>query len=363
MLLQEIVFFTGFLLFIATLLALDLGILSSKNHVVQFKEAAIWTIVWVVSAVGFYFLLLNYGGKIHGITNPSTLETIARQYFTDTDLKKLSFNPNNFAQDLSLYRSIIATEFLTGWMLEYSLSVDNIFVIIMILGSFQVRESYFKKVLLWGILGAIVMRFMFIFLGAFLIQKFHFILYIFGAVLTFSGAKFLYEFAKGEEEKSINPANHIVVRTFNRLFPQLSYPRFVRDYFFVVKSGRLMVTPLFLVVMVVEFSDLVFAFDSVPAVFAVTKDPYIVFFSNIFAIMGLRSMFFFLSNIMHYFRYLKIGLGVILIFIGLKMLTESWWSGIGFEKEHSIYVILALVAVSMVFSVIFPEKKPINAQV
>jgi tellurite resistance protein TerC len=357
---QEVIFFIGFLLFIAAMLTLDLGILSKKNHVVQFKEAGSWTLVWVVSAIGFYFLLHGYANKIHGIANHRDLERIVRLYFSESDIKKFSFLEENFAFELKMYASNVATEFLTGWMLEYSLSVDNIFVIILILTSFSVKETLYKKVLLWGILGAVVMRFMFIFLGAYMIQKFHFILYIFGVVLMVSGAKFLLEFFKGESEDSIDPSNHLVTKLINRFFPTILYPRFVRDFFFVVKGGKIMITPLLLVVIVIEFSDLIFAIDSVPAVFAVTKDPNIVFFSNIFAIMGLRSMFFFLSNIMHYFRFLKAGLAFILMFIGLKMLSESWWDKMGFEKQHSIYVILSMVGLSILFSIIVREKKEVH---
>ncbi len=338
------------------MLALDLGVLSKKNHIVRFKEAAAWTLVWVAFALGFYFLLMYHGEKIHGITDSQTLKQVANLYLSPLERKKMTFSPQDFQQDLSIYLTIISTDFITGWMLEYSLSVDNIFVIILILTSFRVNESYYKKVLLWGILGAVVMRFIFIFLGAFMISRFYFILYIFGVFLIYSGFKFLWEFYKNDEEH-INPSNHAVIRFFNRYFPGIVYPRFVRDYFFVVKRGRIMITPLLLVVMVVEFSDLIFAVDSVPAVFVVTKDPYIVFFSNIFAIMGLRSMFFFISNIMHYFRFLKVGLAFILIFIGVKMLSEHWWHSIGFEKHHSILVILGVVVASIAVSLVIPEKK------
>jgi tellurite resistance protein TerC len=252
----------------------------------------------------------------------------------------------------------MSLEFITGYLLEYALSVDNIFVIILIFSSFGVRPKYFKKVLFWGVLGAIIMRFVFIFVGSALMQRFEWIIYIFGLLLVYQGGKIFFE---GGEEEKIDPAKHPVVKFAAKYLPV--FPRYVREHFFVLKEGKWLVTPLFVVVLIVEFTDLIFAVDSVPAVFSVTKDPYVVFFSNIFAIMGLRSMFFFLSNIMGLFRFLKYGLGVLLVFIGGKMLAHHQLEAMGFQTVYSLYVILGILAVSILASVVIPEKKVVEESV
>jgi len=204
-------------------------------------------------------------------------------------------------------------------------------------------------------LGAVVMRFIFIFLGSALIQQFHWILYIFGGFLIYSGIKIFFD---GNDDH-IEPDKHPVVRFVSKYFRV--FPRYLGDRFFISKNGKFMITPLFLVVLIIEFTDLLFAVDSVPAVFAVTKDPYVVFFSNIFAIMGLRSMFFFLSNIMHLFHYLKAGLSILLVFIGLKMAVHTYdehlLKEIGFKSHYSLFVILGILAVSIILSLLFPPRK------
>lgn len=249
----------------------------------------------------------------------------------------------------------MSLEFITGYLLEYALSVDNIFVIILIFASFGVRPKYYKKVLFWGVLGAILMRFVFIFVGSALIQRFEWIIYLFGVLLVYQGGKIFFQ---GDEDETIDPAKHPVVKFASKYFSV--FPRYVYEHFFVKKKGKWLVTPLFVVVLIVEFTDLIFAVDSVPAVFSVTKDPYVVFFSNIFAIMGLRSMFFFLSNIMGLFRFLKYGLGVLLVFIGGKMLAHVPLEEMGFKTVYSLYVILGILAVSILASVIFPEKEKVK---
>lgn len=347
---NEFLFFSGFLAFIFGMLMLDLGVFSKKNHAISFREAAIWSAVWIGTAIGFYFILRNYGDLIHGIENYAQLESIVEKYVDNPD--DLGYMASeDFERSLQSYRHNMALEFITGWLLEYSLSVDNIFVIILIFTSFGVREKLFKKVLFWGILGAVVMRFIFIFVGSALIQQFHWILYLFGAFLMFSGAKMLF----GKEEEKIEPEKHPIVKLASRNFQV--FPRFVGDRFFVRKAGKIFLTPLFLVLLIIEFTDLIFAIDSVPAVFAVTKDPYIVFFSNIFAIMGLRSMFFFLSNVMHLFHYLKTGLSFLLMFIGFKMIAYEWMKLIGFKSYYSLYIILGILATSILASLLFPKKK------
>lgn len=344
----ELLFFSGFLVLIIGMLLLDLGVFSKKHHVVTFKEAATWSAIWVTVAISFYFFLSFQGHWIHGIQDLSDLKLVSGKYIQGEEI----LVANDFQQSLSNYNQIIALQFITGYLLEYSLSVDNIFVIILIFSSFGVREKYFKKVLFWGILGAIVMRFLFIFLGSALIQQFHWILYVFGGFLIFSGAKIFFE---GDDEE-LDPNEHWVVKLTSKYLNV--FPRYLGDRFFILKNGVFMITPLFVVVIIIEFTDLIFAVDSVPAVFAVTKDPFVVFFSNIFAILGLRSMFFFLSNIMHLFRFLKVGLAFLLVFIGFKMVTFEWLlQPIGFKSYYSLWVILGILAVSVIASLIFPKKE------
>lgn len=345
MLSNEILFFSAFTVFILTVLLLDLGVFSKKNHVVHFKEAASWSAIWVMFALTFYTLLNFYGERLHGITNFEELSVAVANYAPEIDLSS-----NNYEQTVQLYRSNMAVEFITGYLLEYALSIDNIFVIILIFSSFGVRQLYFKKVLFWGVLGAIIMRFIFIFVGSALIHSFHWILYIFGAFLIFTGIKMFLEKDGGDEKIEVD--KHPVVKLVSKHFPL--YPRFVKERFFVRKNSHWHLTPLFLVVLIVEFTDLIFAVDSVPAVFAVTQDPYIVFFSNIFAIMGLRSMFFFLSNILPLFHYLKVGLAFLMTFIGTKMLAHDWLKSIGFETVYSLYIILFILVTSIVASLLFP---------
>jgi tellurite resistance protein TerC len=253
---------------------------------------------------------------------------------------------------LELYRSNLALEFITGYLIEYALSVDNIFVIVLVFTAFSVREKYYHRVLFWGILGAIIMRFLFIFLGATMIREFEWILYLFGAFLVYTGVMM---FVKRNEEEKIETENHPAVKFASKLFKV--FPRYVGRNFFVRKGGVNLVTPLFIVLIVIEFTDLIFAVDSIPAIFSVTKDPYIVFFSNIFAILGLRSMFFLLVNVIHQFHYLKIGLSVLLTFIGVKMLAHDWLHSIGFETIHSLIVIVLILALSIIASLVFPKKE------
>ena len=347
---SETLFFLAFAAFVLVVMSLDLGVFSrQKSHVVYFKEAAIWSAIWVLLAVGFYFLLKNYGYLIHGITDMARLREVRDQYADHVPLI-----PGNFAASLSRFQSNMALEYITGYLVEYSLSADNIFVFILIFKSFGVQERFYKKILVWGILGAIVLRFIFIFVGSALLQRFDWVIYIFGAFLVYTGLQLFFQ---KEEDEKIEPSTHPVVRFASKYLNV--YQRNVTDNFFVRRKtdGKLMVTPLFIIVIVVAFTDLVFAVDSIPAIFSITKDPYIVFFSNVFAIMGLRSMFFFLSSIMNQFRFLKVGLAVLLTFIGLKMLTEHWLEGLGFKPVYSLYIIVAILSLSIVASWLIPEKK------
>ncbi|WP_423148559.1 TerC/Alx family metal homeostasis membrane protein [Rubrolithibacter danxiaensis] len=344
---NEVVFFGGFMLFIILMLSIDLGLFNKKDHVVKLKEAAIMSFIWVSFALGFYFILLAEGQELHGITNLDQLKHIVQE-----NKHNITLIPDNFSASIHLYNQNLGLEFLTGYLVEYALSVDNIFVMVLIFTAFGVEEKLYHRVLFWGIVGALLMRFLFIFLGATLINQFEWILYVFGAFLLYTGVMMLFQ---RDEDQKIDPKNHKVVRLASKYFAV--YPGFSGNKFFIKQNGKKMVTTLFLVLLIVEFTDLIFAVDSIPAIFAVTKDPYIVFFSNIFAILGLRSMFFLLVNIIHKFHYLKIGLAFLLIFIGVKMLAHSWLAQIGFTTMHSLILIVLILTISIVASLLFPKRK------
>lgn len=344
---QEFIFFTLFLMFVLGVLGLDLGVFSKTSRNVSFKNAIGWTAVWVSFGLLFYFLLSQYGGSlIHGIDSNERLLEVTGKYQPD-----MRFNTDDFEANLRLYNHRISIDFLTGYFIEYSLSVDNLFVILLVFTSFAVPSIYYKKILFWGVIGAIVMRMLFIFIGAALIVRFEWVLYLFGGFLVFSGIRML---VPKKEEETIDAEKHFIVKFTSRYFSV--WPSYVKGSFVTVQNGKKYLTPLFIVLLVVEFSDLIFAVDSVPAIFAVTKDPYIVFFSNIFAIMGLRSLFFLLSNVMYIFRYLKYGLGILLTFVGCKMLFEHWFASIGFNNVHSLLVIFFILAVSILLSLLIREK-------
>jgi tellurite resistance protein TerC len=242
-------------------------------------------------------------------------------------------------------------EFLTGYLIEYTLSMDNVFVIMTILSAFAVEKKYYKQVLFWGILGAIILRFIFIFAGAALIQKFEWILYVFGAFLVYTGINI---FINRNKEEKIEPQKHWLVKYLSKRFPL--FPRYVRHRFFITRGKKLFMTPLFVVLLLIEFTDIIFALDSIPAIFAVTRDPYVVFFSNIFAIIGLRSLFFLLMRVVDLFHYLKIGIAFLLVFVGFKLLAHGWLEHIGFKSVYSLYIILATLVVCIIVSIIFPPK-------
>jgi len=344
---NEVIFFGAFLLFVILMLAIDLGLFNKKEHAVKFKEAAIMSAVWVAFAIGFYFLLVTKGEILHGISSYEQLEEITRKHFHNVKL-----DPTDYSASLRAYNHTIAIEFITGYVVEYALSVDNIFVMVLIFSAFGVQEKYYHSVLFWGIVGAVLMRFLFIFVGAALINRFSWILYLFGAFLIYTG---IMMFINRNADEKIDTENHKVVRFASRFFSV--YPEFAGKRFFIKRNGNRYITPLFIVLLIIEFTDLIFAVDSIPAIFAVTKDPYIVFFSNIFAILGLRSMFFLLVNIIHKFHYLKVGLAFLLVFIGVKMLAHHWLEGIGFTTTHSLIIILLILSVSVIASLLFPRKE------
>src|SRR5499427_7969339 len=298
-------FWVGFIAFVLAMLALDLGVFHREAHEVRPTEAAIWTTVWVALALVFAAgLFVIYGHEV-GLT------------------------------------------FLTGYIIEESLSIDNIFVIVLIFEFFRVPKMCQHRVLFYGILGALVMRGLFIGLGAVLIARFHWILYLFGAMLVITGVRMV---VKSDEEFDGN--DNPIVRGVRRFLP-LS-----RDYhgtrFFVVEGGRRVATPLLLVLILVEFTDLVFAVDSIPAIFGVTRDPFLVFTSNIFAILGLRSLYFLLAAVVDRFHLLKYGLAVILTFVGAKMLTEKW---IEIDIALSLAIIVFVLAASVVASLVWTGER------
>ncbi len=295
----------GFNLFILAMLGLDLGVFHRKSHVVSLKESLTWTGVWVVLALVFNAGVWHFAG------------------------------------------SEKAVEFFTGYLIEKSLSVDNVFVFALLFSYFAVPATYQHKVLFWGILGALVMRAIMIAAGAALIARFGWIIYVFGAFLILTGIKMV---VKREEE--IHPERNPVVKWFKKLMPVT--PAYRGDKFFVRENGLRMATPLFVVLLLVEFTDLIFAVDSIPAIFAVTTDPFIVYTSNVFAILGLRSLYFALAGVLNKFHYLKIGLGMVLSFVGVKMiLAHTAWK---IDTLVSLGVIVMILAVSVIWSLLYPRK-------
>lgn len=344
---SELMLILGFLVFIFLMMAIDLGLFGKSDKPVSIKQAAIMSGVWVALALGFYLLIYNWGHLLHHVDSMARLQQINTDHF-----HRLKLYPADLSASLQLYRKNLALEFITGYVIEYALSVDNIFVIVLIFTAFAVNPKYYHKVLLWGIIGAVVMRFLFIFVGASLITHFHWVMYIFGAFLIYTGVMM---FVNRNKEDDIDPENHAVVKFASKYFAV--HPKFEGGKFFIKIDGKKLITPLFLVLLIIEVTDLVFAVDSIPAIFSVTKDPYIVFFSNIFAILGLRSMFFLLVNIIDKFHYLKTGLAVLLAFIGIKMLVGEYAEEIGLTTMRSLLVILAILVISVVASLAFPKKK------
>ena len=326
MLTTELLFLVGFVIFIAAILVLDMLVIDRKAHVVSIKEAGTWTAVWIVLALAFAIFLYFHGDMVHGIQNFNDLQAVSSRYAAHIKL-----NPNDFEASLQQYRHYMAISYISGYLIEKTLSVDNLFVMMMIFASFGIDKKEYQHALNWGILGAIVLRFVFIFAGAALISRFEWILLVFGVFLLYSGVKMFLDRNKKEE---INAMNHPVVRFCNKHFH---------------------LTPLVMTVIFIEFCDLIFAFDSIPAVFSVTLDPYVVFFSNIFAILGLRAMFFLLAAIADRFRYLKTGVCVLLLFIGAKMLIHEW---VEIDAVASLCIIIGVLVVSIGASLL-PQRKQI----
>jgi tellurite resistance protein TerC len=289
----------GFTIFVLGMLALDLGVFHRSAHAVSLKEAGMWSAVWITLALVFNAIVYAFLGPEVGL------------------------------------------QFLTGYLIEKSLSVDNIFVFVLVFSYFSVPAIYQHRVLFWGIFGALVMRAVLIATGAALIERFHWIIYIFGAFLVFTGIRMA--FHKDEE---LHPEDNPVVKLFKRFMPVV--PEYHGQRFFVRHLGKLAATPLFVVLLLVESTDLVFALDSIPAIFAITTDPFIVYTSNVFAILGLRALYFLLAGVMDKFRYLKIGLSVVLVFVGVKMLVEA--IHIEIPITYSLGVIATVITTSVLAS-------------
>lgn len=290
----------GFVLFVVIMLALDLGVFHKKAHEIKIKEAILWSVFWITLALIFNFGIYVWDGHEQGLA------------------------------------------FLTGYVIEKSLSVDNLFVFLLIFTYFGVPKKYQHEVLFWGVLGAIIMRAIFIFAGIALIERFSIMIYIFGAFLIFTGIKMAFE-----KEKKLEPEKNIVLRLFRKFFPVTKQYR--EGKFFVKENGKIYATPLFVVLLVVETSDLVFAVDSIPAILAVTRDSFIVFTSNIFAILGLRALYFALAQVVDKFYYLQMALSVILTYVGVKMVIVDFYK---IQTTTSLLVILSVLTVSIIASII-----------
>jgi len=297
----------GFNVFVLALLAVDLGVFHRTAHVVSMKEAAGWSVAWISLALAFNAGVYAFMGPQAGL------------------------------------------EFLTGYLIEKALSVDNIFVFVLIFAYFQVPAKYQHRVLFWGIIGALLMRAGMIFAGAYLIEQFHWIIYVFGAFLVFTGIRMA-----TQQEHDIEPESNPVVRLVRRLTPVT--PAYHGQSFFVRESingaVRWVATPLFMVLVLVETTDLLFAVDSIPAIFAVTTNPFLVYTSNVFAILGLRSLYFLLAGVIHKFHFLKLGLSLVLVFVGAKMLLADFYK---VPTALSLGVIALVLVASVVASLLFPK--------
>jgi tellurite resistance protein TerC len=297
----------GFFVFIAAMLALDLGVFRRGSHTVSMREALVWCGVWFALAMCFNAVIWHWRGAELG------------------------------------------QQFLASYLIELCLSVDNVFVFILTFAYFKVPAAWQHRVLFWGILGAVVMRTVFILVGVSIIERFHWVLYLFGAFLVYTGIKM----ALTKEEAEVHPDDNPIVKLFRRIYPVTT--KNDHGHFFTKVDGRWMATPLFIVLLVVETTDVVFALDSIPAVLAITKDGFVALTSNVFAILGLRSLYFALSGIMQLFRFLKVGLAVILVFIGVKMLIEPW---LHVTTTMSLGVIGSVLTISILASLLIKDDKP-----
>ncbi len=325
-------FYAGFTFFVLLLLALDLGVFHRKAHAVSFKEAATWSIVWITLAMLFNAGLYYYADW---------------KFAQDSRLLAIpGFDPG-----ANSWR--VALEFLSGYIVEKALSVDNIFVFVMVFSYFAIPAKYQHRILFYGIIGALIFRAVFIALGSQLMQ-YHFVIYIFGAFLIITGIKMMFA-----PEKEVEPEKNLLIQLFKRFMPVTSDLRGQR--FFFKQNERIYATPLFIALLFLEMTDIIFAVDSVPAIFALTDEPLIVFTSNIFAILGLRALYFMLAGAVDKFHLLKYGLSVVLVFVGLKMVwLNDWFSG-KFPISWSLGFILGVLAISVFASLMFPQKTNVDS--
>ena len=319
-------FYLSFVGLVVLLLALDLGVFHRKAHAVGFREAATWTVVWIALSLLFNLLLYNFA--LWKFPQDARLMAVP------------GFDPNAAAWRVSL-------EFLTGYVIEKSLSIDNIFVFVMVFSYFSIPAKYQHSVLFYGILGALIFRGIFVALGAALMQ-YHWVVIVFGLFLIFTGFKIL--FAK---EKEIDPERNLLIRLLRRVIPVTSALQ--GGKFFTLQNGKRFATPLLVALLFLEATDVIFAVDSVPAIFAITNEPLIVFTSNIFAILGLRALFFMLAGAVDKFHLLKYGLGVVLVFVGLKMVWLNQLFNGKFPILLSLGIIAGVIAASVVLSLVFPR--------
>ena len=322
-------YYAGFIGFILFLLALDLGVFHRHIHEVSFREAAIWSLVWVSLALAFNFLLYQFA---------------LWQFPQDLRLMAIpGFDSSNEARRVAL-------EFLTGYVVEKSLSVDNIFIFVVVFRYFAIPAKYQHRVLFYGILGALVFRAIFIALGTALMQ-YKWIVIFFGAFLIITGVKLFFA-----ADKDIEPEKNLLIRIFRRFVPIA--PALQGQAFFIRLSGKLYATPLLVALLFLEATDVIFAVDSVPAIFAITNEAFIVFTSNIFAILGLRAMYFMLAGVIDKFHLLKYGLAVVLIFVGLKMVWLNELFGGKFPIVLSLGIIATVIITSILLSFVFPKTQP-----
>lgn len=321
-------FYCGFTVFVLGVLALDLGVFHRKAHEVQFREALAWSVVWVAMAVLFGWLF----GKFAEF-----------RFLNDARLLAIP----GFDPAVEAHRAML--QYFTGYIVEKALSVDNIFVFVVIFTYFNIPDKYQHRILFYGIIGALVFRCIFIAVGAALVQ-YHWVVVLFGVFLIFTGIKVLLA-----PEKPLDPEKNPILKFLKRLLPIT--PHLEGQRFFLRQNGTLMATPLFVALIFIEISDIIFAVDSVPAIYAITKEPMIVFTSNIFAILGLRAMFFLLAGIVHKFRFLKYGLGLVLVFVGLKMVWLNHLFGGHFPIGWSLTIILVLIGSSIAASFLIPAKR------
>jgi len=321
-------FYVAFTMFVFCILALDLGVFHREAHEVGFREAATWSVIWVVLA-----LLFGWGFYQYALW----------KFPQDPRLMAIP----GFDPDAAAVRS--GLEFLTGYIIEKSLAVDNIFVFVVVFTFFAIPAKYQHRVLFYGIIGALFFRIIFIALGSVLMQ-YKWIVVIFGVFLILTGIKILFA-----PEKPIDPEKNPLIKLLKRFLPVS--PHIEGQKFFVRKDGLLYATPLFVALCFIEISDIIFAVDSVPAIFAITKEPLIVFTSNVFAILGLRAMYFLLAGVVHKFRFLKYGLGVVLVFVGLKMVWLNEAFGGKFPITWSLGFIVTVIGISVAVSLLVPPRE------